>query len=41
MKELIRSSILAGIAVGIAGFGFLASNIQMETYGPLVGAIGT
>lgn len=39
MKELIRSSILAGIAVGIAGFGFLASNIQMETYGPLVGAI--
>jgi formate/nitrite transporter FocA (FNT family) len=39
MKKLIQSSILAGITIGIAGFGFLASNTQMETYGPLVGAV--
>lgn len=39
MKELIRSSVLAGIAIGIAGFGFLASGIQSEAYGPLVGAV--
>ena len=39
MIKLLRSSILAGIAIGTAGFGFLASGIQSETYGPLVGAV--
>lgn len=37
--ETLRSSIMAGVAIGIAGFGFLASNIQNETYGALVGAV--
>ncbi len=39
MIKLIRSSIFAGIAIGTAGFGFLASCVQSETYGPLVGAV--
>lgn len=39
MTKLIRSSILAGIAIGFAGFGFLASGVQSEVYGPVVGAI--
>lgn len=39
MIKLLRSSILAGIAIGTAGFGFLASGIQAETYGSLVGAV--
>lgn len=39
MIKLLRSSIFAGIAIGAAGFGFLASGIQSETYGSLVGAI--
>lgn len=39
MLRLLRSSVLAGIAIGIAGFGFLASGIQSETYGTAVGAI--
>ena len=39
MIKLLRSSILAGIAIGTAGFGFLASGIQSETYGSLVGAV--
>lgn len=39
MIRLIRSSIFAGIAIGTAGFGFLASGVQSETYGPLVGAV--
>ena len=39
MIKLLRSSIYAGIAIGTAGFGFLASGIQAETYGPLVGAV--
>ena len=39
MIKLLRSSILAGIAIGPAGFGFLASGIQSETYGSLVGAV--
>ena len=39
MFKLIRSSILAGMAIGCGGFGFLASGIQSETYGPLFGAI--
>jgi formate/nitrite transporter FocA (FNT family) len=39
MIKLFRSSIYAGIAIGTAGFGFLASGIQAETYGSLVGAV--
>ena len=39
MLKTLRSSIFAGIYIGTAGFGFLASGIQSETYGPLVGAI--
>lgn len=39
MIKLMRSSIFAGIAIGTAGFGFLASGIQAETYGSLVGAV--
>lgn len=39
MIKLFRSSILAGIAIGTAGFGFLASGIQSAVYGSLVGAV--
>lgn len=39
MVKLLRSSVLAGIAIGIAGFGFLASGVQAEVYGSLVGAV--
>ena len=39
MIKLLRSSILAGITIGLAGFGFLASGIQSDTYGPLFGSI--
>ena len=39
MIKLLRSSILAGIAIGLAGFGFLASGIQSEAYGPLFGSV--
>ena len=39
MIKLLSSSIFAGIAIGTAGFGFLASGIQSEVYGSLVGAI--
>lgn len=39
MIKLLRSSIFAGIAIGTAGFGFLASGVQNEVYGPLVGAV--
>lgn len=39
MSKLIRSSILAGIAIGCGGFGFLASGIQAETFGPLFGSV--
>lgn len=39
MVKLLRSSIFAGIYIGTAGFGFLASGIQSETYGSLVGAV--
>lgn len=35
----MRSSIFAGIAIGTAGFGFLASGVQAATYGSLVGAV--
>lgn len=39
MIKLLRSSIFAGIAIGTAGFGFLASGVQSESYGALVGAV--
>lgn len=39
MLKLFRSSVFAGICIGTAGFGFLASGIQAETYGSLVGAV--
>lgn len=39
MIKLLRSSIFAGIAIGTAGFGFLASGVQTEAYGTLVGAV--
>ncbi len=39
MIKLLRSSIFAGIAIGTAGFGFLASCLQSDVYGPLVGAV--
>ena len=39
MWKIIRSSILAGIAIGCGGFGFLASGIQAESFGPLFGSI--
>ena len=39
MIKILRSAILSGIAIGFAGFGFLASGIQSETYGSLFGAI--
>lgn len=38
MTKLLRSSIFAGIAIGTAGFGFLASGLQ-SAYGSLVGAV--
>ena len=39
MLKTLRSSIFAGLYIGTAGFGFLASGLQTETYGPLVGAV--
>ena len=39
MIRLLRSSIFAGIAIGTAGFGFLASGVQSEAYGSLGGAV--
>lgn len=39
MMKLFRSSLFAGIAIGTAGFGFLASGVQSEAYGSLVGAV--
>lgn len=39
MKRLLRSSVFAGIYIGVAGFGFLASGIQSQVYGSLVGAV--
>ena len=39
MLKILRSSIFAGICIGTAGFGFLASGIQSETYGSLVGTV--
>lgn len=39
MIKTLRSSIFAGIAIGAAGFGFLASGVQSEAYGSLAGAV--
>ncbi len=39
MIKLIRSSVFAGIAIGTAGFGYLASGVQSSVYGTLVGAV--
>ena len=39
MFKLIRSSILAGIAIGCGGYGYLASGIQSEAFGQLFGSI--
>ena len=39
MIKTLRSAILSGMTIGFAGFGFLASGIQSETYGSLFGAI--
>ncbi len=39
ITKLLRSSIFAGIAIGTAGFGFLASCVLSDTYGPLAGAV--
>lgn len=39
MIKLLRSAIFSGIAIGLAGFGFLAAGIQSEAYGPLFGAV--
>lgn len=38
MIKLLRSSVFAGIFIGTAGFGFLASGLQ-TAYGSLVGAV--
>ena len=38
MVNILRSSIFAGIFIGTAGFGFLASGLQGQ-YGSLVGAV--
>lgn len=39
MKNLLRSSMFAGIAIGTAGFGFLAAGVQSASYGSLAGAV--
>ena len=39
MIKLFRSAVLAGITIGTAGFGYLASGVQGEVYGTLVGAV--
>ena len=39
MIKLFRSAVMAGITIGVAGFGFLASGVQSQVYGTLVGAI--
>lgn len=39
MIKLFRSAVLAGMTIGVAGFGYLASGVQSEAYGTLVGAI--
>ncbi len=37
--KLFRSALFAGISIGTAGFGFLASGVQSQVYGTLVGAV--
>lgn len=39
MMKLFRSSIFAGVAIGTAGFGFLAAGAQPSAYGSLAGAV--
>lgn len=39
MIKLLRSSVFAGIYIGVAGFGFLASGLQSQVYGSLVGSV--
>ena len=39
MKNLLRLSVFAGIAIGIAGFGYLAAGVQSEKFGSALGAI--
>lgn len=39
MMKLLRSSVFAGIYIGVAGFGFLASGLQSQVYGSLVGSV--
>ena len=39
MIKLFRSAVLAGMTIGVAGFGYLASGVQSEVYGTLVGAV--
>lgn len=39
MKNLLRLSVFAGIAIGIAGFGYLVAGIQSEKFGTALGAI--
>lgn len=39
MFKLFRSALMAGITIGVAGFGYLASGVQSEVYGTVVGAI--
>ena len=39
MIKLFRSALMAGITIGVAGFGYLASGVQSEVYGTVVGAV--
>ena len=39
MIKLFRSAVMAGMTIGVAGFGYLASGVQSEVYGTLIGAI--
>lgn len=39
MIKLFRSALMAGMTIGVAGFGYLASGVQSEVYGTVVGAI--
>ena len=39
MIKLLRSSVFAGIYIGVAGFGFLASGLQSQVYSSLVGSV--
>lgn len=39
MIKIFRSAVMAGMTIGVAGFGYLASGVQNEVYGTLIGAI--